>query len=213
MGPAQGDAVSAGLPWPASAQSRVASGDQWLWSLGFVHSRYIHPSFVFWAALIFRKPGPVYQRTGAYLHACCVHKIIRHGAVCFVYVIRAPRANLQPQQGWWTGHNVGPENHSSSSWFPCLISWVMSWKFSLSLDLIYSSHLCFNCCAGFKDFLFPLSRYFFTREARKMTKGKKKKKKINQNNQLTQTRTRQLMNQALLRLLRLYKKLTEKLLF
>lgn len=127
----------------------------------------------FWAALICGKPGPAYQRTAAYLHTCCAHKIIRCVPLSFAYAVRAPRANLQPQQDWWTGHNTGPENHPSSSSFPLLIFWAMSWKFSLSFDLIYFSHLCFNCCAGMKDFLFPLSRYFLTREARKMTKGKK----------------------------------------
>lgn len=75
----------------------------------------------FWAALICGKPGPAYQRTAAYLHTRCVHKIIQCVPLSFAYAVRAPRANLQPQQDWRTGHNMGPENHPSSSSFPLLI--------------------------------------------------------------------------------------------
>lgn len=131
--------------------------------------------FLFWDALSCGQPVPACQRTGAWSHSCWLHKITWCGVLCFAYALRAPEANLQPQQDWKTGHDVGLENHPRSSWFPLLISWVVSWKCSFLLDLIYASHLCFSTVHKSRAFFFPCqSSFFLMRKARKMTKVKKK---------------------------------------
>lgn len=98
-------------------------------------------------------------------------------------ILRKALSNQEASRGFWrhllpltaAGTKIKASLGTSE---PVNLSWSPEWWVENLASCLtwFVCHLGFNRCEGIKDFLSPSSRYFLTREARKMTKGGKNPK-------------------------------------